>query len=126
MSDAIISIIISSAPGLLTSLVALGIALKKTPAEVEESSASADKLAAERSKMEAERQKLIDDISGQVLERADAAMSRMQEQIDGQQREIVELKAANKRLRTWAELLCAQIAGLGHDPVPMPNDDGSC
>lgn len=105
MSENVIIALIALIAGFAGSLPSLYISLKKGPADAEQAQASA--------------QKIEDEITERVLTRAHSEMASMQLQIN-------ELRTENRQLRAWAQLLCAQIVGMGKDPVPMPNHDGSC
>jgi uncharacterized membrane protein len=76
-----------------------------------------------RRKTNAEREDLESQITERVLERAHKEMESMQKQIDGQQTEIIEVKAENRQLRAWVKLLCDQVVSLGGVPVPMPDKE---
>lgn len=69
-----------------------------------------------RRKSNAEAADLESQITERLLKQTQSTWDHMQKQID-------DVRAENKRLRTYIQRLCDQVVSLGGVPIPMPDEE---
>lgn len=107
--------------GVIGSIAAIVLALRKYPYESRNMDASAAKAYAEAAKSSADRAK-------EIADEWDAYRKQSETQIENLEKEVRELKISLKvrqeeleNLRDWAERLVHQVQSLGAVPVAMKN-----